>query len=316
MANPTTRVLALLELLQSHGLMSGSELARRLEVDPRTLRRYVQALDTLGIPVVAERGRDGGYRLMNGFKLPPMMFTNDEAMALSLGLLASRHLGLDGKAPAGESALSKLERVMPDKLKKRVRAVGETVALDLRRANSVSDAAILATLSAAAQNQQRAHIAYLSPQQEHTARDIDPYGLAFVNGSWYVVGYCHLRRDQRAFRIDRVQQADALPQSFGRPAGFDAVAYMYRAFATIPRAHSVTVLLHTEMAKAQAAIFTTLGVLETVDGGTLLSCQVDSLGWMARELARLPFHFTIIDPPALKDELLEHAQSLLRQLSC
>ncbi len=311
MTNPTTRVLALLELLQGHGLMSGTELARRLQVDPRTLRRYIQALDTLGIPVLAERGRDGGYRLMNGFKLPPMMFTNDEAMALSLGLLASRSLGLDGKAPSGESALSKLERVMPDKLRKRVRAVGDTVALDIRRASSSSDAAILATLSAAAQGQQRVHLAYLSPQQERTDRDIDPYGLAFVNGSWYVVGYCHLRRDQRAFRVDRVQAASALPQSFGRPAQFDAVAYMNTAFATLPRAHSVSVLLHTELPAAQAAIFTTLGVLETVDGGTMLHSQADDLGWMARELARLPFAFSIMHPPALRDELIRHATALL-----
>jgi predicted DNA-binding transcriptional regulator YafY len=311
MTNPTTRVLALLELLQSHGLMSGTELARRLEVDPRTLRRYIQALDTLGIPVLAERGRDGGYKLMNGFKLPPMMFTNDEAMALSLGLLASRSLGLDGKAPAGESALSKLERVMPDKLKKRVRAVGETVALDIRRASSSSDAAILATLSAAAQGQQRVHLAYLSPKQERTERDVDPYGLAFVNGSWYVVGYCHLRLDQRAFRVDRVQDAVPLPQSFGRPEKFDAVAYMNIAFATLPRAHSVRVLLHADLGAAQAAIFTTLGVLETVDGGTMLHSQADDLGWMARELARLPFSFSIVDPPMLRDELLRHAQSLL-----
>jgi predicted DNA-binding transcriptional regulator YafY len=311
MTNPTTRVLALLELLQSHGLMSGAELARRLEVDPRTLRRYIQALDSLGIPVLAERGRDGGYRLMNGFKLPPMMFTNDEAMALSLGLLASRSLGLDGKAPAGESALSKLERVMPDKLRKRVRAVGETVALDIRRASSISDAAILATLSAAAQGQQRVHLAYLSPQQALTERDIDPYGLAFVNGSWYVVGYCHLRLDQRAFRVDRVQQAQALPQSFGRPAQFDAVAYMNKAFATLPRAHTVRVLLHAELGAAQAAIFTTLGVLETVDSGTMLHSQADDLNWMARELTRLPFPFSIVDPPLLRDELKRHATALL-----
>lgn len=311
MTNPTTRVLALLELLQSHGLMSGTELARRLEVDPRTLRRYIQALDTLGIPVLAERGRDGGYRLMHGFKLPPMMFTNDEAMALSLGLLASRSLGLDGKAPAGESALSKLERVMPDKLSKRVRAIGETVALDIRRASSTSNAAILATLSAAAQGQQRVHLAYLSPQQERTERDVDPYGVAFVNGSWYVVGYCHLRQGERAFRIDRVQDAQALPQSFGRPARFDAVAYMNKAFATLPRAHSVSVLLRAELDAARAAIFTTLGVLETVDGGTMLHSQADDLGWMARELARLPFPFTIVKPAALRNELSRHAQALL-----
>jgi predicted DNA-binding transcriptional regulator YafY len=311
MTNPTTRVLALLELLQSHGLMSGTELARRLQVDPRTLRRYIQALDALGIPVLAERGRDGGYRLMHGFKLPPMMFTNDEAMALSLGLLASRSLGLDGKAPAGESALSKLERVMPDKLSKRVRAVGETVALDIRRASASSDGAILATLSAAAQDQQRVRIAYLSPQLAQSERDIDPYGLAFVNGSLYAVAYCHLRRGQRAFRVDRVQAATALPQSFGRPAQFDAVAYMNTAFATLPRAHSVRVLLHADLAVAQAAIFTTLGVLEKVDGGTMLHSQADDLGWMARELARLPFSFSIVHPAALRDELVRHATALL-----
>jgi predicted DNA-binding transcriptional regulator YafY len=315
MTNPTTRVLALLELLQSHGLMSGTELARRLEVDPRTLRRYIQALDSLGIPVLAERGRDGGYRLMNGFKLPPMMFTNDEAMALSLGLLASRSLGLDGKAPAGESALSKLERVMPDKLRKRVRAIGETVALDIRRASSTSDAAILATLSAAAQDQQRVHLVYVSPQQERTERDIDPYGVAFVNSSWYVVGYCHLRKGERAFRIDRVQDAEPLPQSFGRPAQFDAVAYMNKAFATLPRAHSVSVLLHAEMAAVQEVIFVTLGVLETVDGGTMLHSQADDLNWMARELARLPFTFTIVQPLALREQLQRHAQSLIASLS-
>ncbi|HXA47141.1 MAG TPA: HTH domain-containing protein, partial [Burkholderiaceae bacterium] len=130
MGNPTTRVLALLELLQTHGLSSGAELARRLDVEPRTLRRYIVALEALGIPVMTERGRDGGYRLMHGFKLPPMMFSNDEALALALGLVASRSLGLEATVPAGAGALAKLERAMPDNLRQRVRAVGETVTLD------------------------------------------------------------------------------------------------------------------------------------------------------------------------------------------
>lgn len=317
MATPTTRILALLELLQTHGLMSGPDLARQLEVDPRTLRRYIRTLESLGVPVQPERGRDGGYRLMQGYKLPPMMFTNDEALALALGLVASRDLGLAAAAPAGASALSKLERVMPDVLRQRIRAIGETVTLDIARATasgSASSAEMLATLSAAARHQQRVRIDYVSPQQAPTTRDIDPYGLAYLGGRWYVVGHCQLRQDTRSFRLDRIQAVHPLPASFGRPAGFDAMAYMTAAITRLPRAHSVKALLHTDLATARAAIFTTLGLLEAVDGGTLLHSQVDDLEWMARELARLPFGFAIQEPPALRDALARHAAALLASL--
>jgi predicted DNA-binding transcriptional regulator YafY len=314
MGNPTTRVLALLELLQTHSLISGAELARRLEVDPRTLRRYILALESLGIPVMAERGRDGGYRLMHGYKLPPMMFTNDEALALALGLVASRSLGLAATAPAGEGALAKLERVMPENLRRRVRAVGETVTLDIARSTSTGDPDILTTLSAAAQNRQKVHIDYLSPQQVKSSRDIDPYGLAYHGGSWYVVGYCHLRRDRRSFRLDRIKAADLLPKSFGRPVDFDAMSYITTAIASLPRAHSVRVLLHADMASARAEIFTSLGILESVAGGTMLHSQVEDLEWMARELARMPFRFTIQEPPALRDALMQHTVVLLGSL--
>jgi len=310
MGNPTTRVLALLELLQTHGLMSGPALAARLEVDPRTLRRYIQALDVLGVPVTAERGRDGGYRLMHGFKLPPMMFTNDEALAVALGLVAARGLGLQEAAPAGASALAKLERVMPDKLRRRVRAVSETVSLDMERAAPAGDAHVLATLSEAAQHQQRVRLDYLSADQAPTARELDPYGLAYVTGKWYVVGFCYLRQATRSFRLDRIAGVDLLAASFGKPSGFDALAYMTGAIASLPRAHQVRVLLHTDLAAARAAIVVTLGLLETVEGGTLMHCQVDDLDWMARELARLPCSFAIDEPPALRAALARHAARL------
>src|SRR5438874_575545 len=128
MSRPATRIFAVLELLQSHGRMSGSELASRLGVDARTVRRYIATLEAMGIPITAERGRDGAYALVAGFRLPPMMFSEDEALALSVGLLAVRELGLADAAAAIESAQAKLERVMPDKLRGRVRAIGETVA--------------------------------------------------------------------------------------------------------------------------------------------------------------------------------------------
>ena len=126
MSGPTTRVLTVLELLQTHGQIGGAELAERLGVDRRTIRRYITVLEELGIPVMTEQGRYGGYRLVAGFKLPPMMFTDEETLAVSLGLLAARQLGLADAAPAIASVQAKLERVMPANLKKRVRGVSDT----------------------------------------------------------------------------------------------------------------------------------------------------------------------------------------------
>ena len=171
MATSTTRVLAVLELLQIHGRMSGTELAQRLEVDTRTLRRYIATLEELGIPITSERGRYGAYMLVAGFKLPPMMFNEDEALALSVGLLAARSLGLAEGASAVASAQAKLERVMPAKLKHRVRAVDETVTLDLTRGAPPGDNRALAILSAAAQAHKRVHMHYRSSKGEDSERD-------------------------------------------------------------------------------------------------------------------------------------------------
>ncbi|MBV8465969.1 MAG: YafY family transcriptional regulator [Burkholderiales bacterium] len=312
MAKSTSRVLALLELLQSHGLMSGSELARRLDVDPRTLRRYIVALDELGIPLVTERGRDGGYRLMQGFKLPPMMFDNEEAMALALGLVAGRQLGL--ALAAGASALSKLERVLPATLRDRVHAVGDTVALDIARARSLENSETLATVSTASHQQQRLHIRYVDNVGSRTERDIDPYGLALWEGNWYVVSYCHLRQGMRTFRLDHIEAVRPIPASFGRPADFDPIAYLEEAIARLPRKHAVQVVLHTDLQTAKRYLFTTMGVLEPQDEGVLLKSQADSLEWMARELARLPFGFDIQEPVELKTILAAHARRLLATL--
>src|SRR5215475_4352574 len=123
MYHPTTRVLAVLALLQSHGRMTGADMARRLEVNIRTLRRYITMLQDVGIPIIAERGRNGSYELTAGYKLPPMMFTNDEALALSVGLLTARQLGLAETIQAIQSAQAKLEQVMPVALKNQMRAL-------------------------------------------------------------------------------------------------------------------------------------------------------------------------------------------------
>src|SRR5436190_4545646 len=185
MYHPTTRVLAVLALLQAHGRMPGSELAQRLEVNIRTLRRYIIMLQDLGIPIEAERGRNGAYVLSAGFKLPPMMFTNEEALALTVGLISARRLNLADTDRAVESALAKLERVMPHELKSRTRALTETITLDQNTESSTPPSeVVLSTMSSAAQLQQRVHIHYHPNQGEDTERDFDPYGLTYYLHKW------------------------------------------------------------------------------------------------------------------------------------
>ncbi len=310
MSRPTARVLAALELLQTHGRMSGSELARRLRVDPRTVRRYVVTLEELGIPITAERGRDGHYMLVSGFKLPPMMFTDDETLALAMGLLAARGLGLAEAHVAVAGALAKLERVMPAQLKRRVRAVGETVAIGLSRSNPPGDNRALGALCEAAQTETRVRLRYRSRPGEETEREFDAYGLAYRGGCWYVVGWCHLRRGLRSFRLDRVVSVHVGDWRFSRPEGFDALAHVTMSVAMLKRAFSVEVLLETDLQTAQRELFPAVGVLEWTGEGVLLRGEVDSLPWFARELARLPFAFAIRKPAALRRALQTVAQNL------
>lgn len=312
MSHPASRVLTVLELLQAHGRLSGSEMAQRLEVDVRTLRRYIRVLEDIGIPIMAERGRYGAYSLVPGFKLPPLVFGDDEALALSLGLLAARRLGLADAAPAVASALAKLERVMPAALQKRVRAVAETVTLDLSQPSAPANSDALLELSAAAQGQRRVRLDYRAADGVSSRRDFDTYGLAFRGGRWYAVGHCHLRRDLRSFRLDRIVTVMALDQSFGRPANFDAAAQLELAMATIPRAIAVEVLLHASLAEVQAESLGSIGVFEARDDGVLLRTRTDSLDWFARQLARLPFEFDILLPDELRAALAEHSARLAR----
>ena len=308
MTLPTTRVLAVLELLQGHGRMSGTELAARIGVDVRTLRRYIVMLETMGVPITSERGRLGAYLLVAGFKLPPMMFTNDEAVALSIGMVAARGLGLADAAPAIASAQAKLARVMPARLKRQVGAIGDTVRLESRQAiNAPASNEALVALTLAAKQQSRVHLRYRSGQGIDSERDFDPYGLACRGGAWYAVGMCRLRNDLRSFRLDRVVTVSVGDGHFEKPAGFDALEQLARSIARMPREHAIEVLLHTDLQAAGAAFGLAFGLLEPMDDGILLRSSADDLAWFARQLAALPFDFEIRTPDALRAELRSHA---------
>ncbi len=313
MTHPTTRVLAVLEILQSQAQIGGAELAARVEVDRRTLRRYIAMLEEMGIPITTEQGRYGGYRLVPGYKLPPMMFTDEEAQALSLGLIAARGLGLADAAPAIESVQAKLDRVLPNAPRRTIAALRESVALQTGDARTNADAKLLRVLSESARSRLTARLRYRAADGALTSRDFDVYGLVFRSGRWYVVGHCGLRNGLRTLRLDRVAHADVTQSPFERPEPFDASEYLERAMATLPRAIAVEVLLKTDMAAAKRELTATLGLPEQVEGGILVRGSADDLDWYARELMRLPFAFEVRAPVELKRTLAKIAGEIARQ---
>ena len=302
----------MLELLQARGRIAGPELARRLEVGERTVRRYVAMLQEMGVPVEAERGRYGAYSLRPGFKLPPMMFTDEEALALALGLLSARRLGLSGAAPAVEGALAKLERVMPRDVREKVRTLEETVVPAAVVPARLPAGEVVVTLSAAARERRRVRMRYRSTPSEETEREVDTYAVVQGEGYWYAFGHCHLRDGRRLFRLDRVLSVGALDATFERPADLDAPGKVIRALADMREDRwSVEVLLEATLEDARAQT-PSIGValeeaLEEAPGGVVMRSSTSDLRWMARVLAGLSFPFVVRGPERLRDELRRHA---------
>ncbi len=307
---PTARVLTILELLQSHERMTGAELARRLEVDVRTVRNYIQTLADLGVPVEAERGRYGAYRLRAGYKLPPLIFTEDEALALTLGLLVARQSGLSTTAPAFEGVLAKVERVLPPATRARVQAVEQTVAFDNDAINTAPSALAVMVLSSAIQSGQRVLLHYRSSRSEETQRAFDPYGIAYHRGLWYTIGYCHLREGQRLFRVDRITHIEVTNQTFPPRVNFSALKAVQQALAAVPRTWQVEVWLETTLAEAQRRAQLPPAFFEEAKGGILFRMDVDDLPWMARLLAGLGMPFIVHRPRELCDVLRQYARTL------
>lgn len=266
----------------------------------------------MGVPIEATVGRAGGYRLRPGYKLPPLMLTDDEAVAVTLGLLVVEQLGLDGSVAAAAGALAKLRRVLPTGLGARVSALAETLVLDLAPAEARVARATLGALASAAQLQRQVAIRYRAGGGAMTERAIDPYGVVFHAGRWYTVGHCHLRGAVRVFRLDRIGAATLLEEGFTRPAGFDSKAHLLEAIARIPDIHEASVLLTLDLAEAQRRCPTGLARLEPAPPYVRLRASVDDLGMLARVLAGLGCPLLIEEPEALREALRTLAVDLLR----
>ena len=242
MARPTTHVLTLLELLQSGGTRTTAELASRLGVDERTVRRYVDHQVDLDVPVESVRGRYGGYRLAAGYRLPPLMLSDDEALAVLLGLVAGRRAGLaTATGTASETAAAKIRRVLPGPLARRLDAVLESLAFTAAPGESaVPEAPVLLAVADAVRHRRPVSIRYTAADGRRSERTLHPYGLVAHSGRWYVTGADPGRGEDRTFRLDRITEARALPGSFEPPPGPDPAHRVLSGLAATPYRHQVT----------------------------------------------------------------------------
>lgn len=312
MYNPTTRLLTILELLQTHASLSGDALARRLEVEPRSVRRYITMLQDMGMPIEAVRGPGGGYQLRPGFKLPPLLFSEEEATAIVLGLLSTSWLALEQPSVAVEGALAKVMRVLPIRARERLHAMTDNLVLSPNERGNTPPAARLLDLSEAIQQRRRIAITYRSLQDEATARVVEPYGLAGWWSQWYLVAYCCLRKGFRLFRLDRIESLELRADTFTRAEDFDVAAYVHESLtSTAPRWH-IKILFHAPLRALREKIPASYGTLTEQTDGVLFESDHGNLGDVVRLLVTRNFPFEALEPPELRAELRRTAAELIR----
>lgn len=313
MPRPTGRVLTLLELLQSGGTRTVAELADRLGVDGRTVRRYVNQLTELDVPVESVRGRYGGYRLAPGYRLPPLMLGDDEALAVLLGLVAGRRAGLTTtQRTASETASAKIRRVLPKHLARRLDTLLESLDFtDRPGPDAGPDAGVLLTLADAVRHRRPVSLRYTDGHGRRTERTLHAYGIVAHAGRWYVTGTDAGIGEDRTFRLDRIADARTLPGSFEAPTGPGPAQRMLSGFATAEYRHEVTLRIHGTVQQIRARLPAGLARLAQDAPATgedpaaerwrRAELRVEHLDWLPPVLAALDRPFVIERPAELRD---------------
>lgn len=310
MYHPTSRVLTVLELLQARPSITGPELAARLEMDVRTVRRYIAHLQDVGIPVEGNIGRYGGYRLRPGFKLPPLIFTEEEAMAVILGLLANSWLEIGQSSVAIEGALAKVSRVLPLRMRDRLQAISSHLVLFPQTQQARPDVSLLMDLSGAIHASQRILMEYHSYRREETQRKVEPYGVTGWRGNWYLTGYCCLRQGYRTFRLDRIRKVELLSENFEKAKDFDHKAFMIERYGQ--GSIEVEVEFYADMHIVQERIPETYGTLTATKKGVLFKEQYDDLEGMARYLMAINLPFVIHRPLELREAMRQLGERMVQ----
>jgi predicted DNA-binding transcriptional regulator YafY len=313
MANVATRLISIILMLQHRGTLKASELAEELGVSERTVHRYMGMLDELGIPIYSERGPYGGFSLVRGYKLPPMIFTPEEATALYLGAELVKDVWGASYFDAAVGAIAKLDNVLPDALLQEVKQVQPSLLVTgwLRR-DYGPWAPILDNLRRCVARRRQVRLAYRSFHQEITSRIMDPYALALQWGNWYLVGYCHLRGDLRTFRVDRIQEVEPTGESFEIPVDFVAREYLLRMAQERPATYyRVAVRFEPEVAHiVRERREEWQEIADHDDGSVTLAFDASDLAWPCRWVLTYQDRATVLGPPELAAMVRDAAQAI------
>jgi predicted DNA-binding transcriptional regulator YafY len=312
MSETSSRLLELLSLLQGRRDWPGSELADRLEVSGRTIRRDIERLRRLGYPVESLTGPAGGYRLRAGSAMPPLLLDDEEAIAIAVGLRTAAGASVTGIEETAVRALVKLEQVLPAHLRRRVGALGAAT-FTLPVGGPTIDPAHLTVIAGACRDSECLRFGYRSRDGIDSRREVEPHSLVTHGRRWYLVAWDRRRDDWRTFRLDRVGKAASTGVRFtprSLPAK-DAAAYVKQSITGAPNRFEARVTLHAAAEEITDRVPAYWGAIEPIDART---CEYrtgdDNLGWLALRIAMLGVDFEVHEPP----ELVEHLRALSSRL--
>ncbi|MGH3309222.1 MAG: helix-turn-helix transcriptional regulator [Streptomyces sp.] len=303
MMETSARLLRLLSLLQAHRDWSGAELADRLGVTARTVRRDVDRLRGLGYPVHSSTGTAGGYQLGAGAELPPLLLDDEEAVAVAVGLRGTAGGGVQGIEESSARALAKLEQVLPHRLRRRVSALNAyTVPMTRAQHGPAVEAAVIAELAHACRDHERLRFAYEAHDGTVTRRVLEPHRLVSTYRRWYLVGWDVERADWRTFRVDRLTLTPPHGPRFTprTPPAEDLAQWVSEGVSVNAYAERATVLLRAPMERAADVVSRSTGILEAVDEHScLLRTGAHSPDALAFHIVMLGFDFELREPAAL-----------------
>lgn len=310
----SARMLRLLSLLQTHRYWPGSELAERLEVSPRTLRRDIDRLRDLGYAVDAVRGVAGGYQLRAGGQLPPLLLEDEEAVAIAVALRTAASGAVAGMEETALQALTKVIALMPPRLRHRMDALRSQTDGVPWGGGPTLDAGVLTTLAQACRDDEPVAFDYTARDREPSRRRVEPYRLVSLGRRWYLVAYDRDRQDWRSFRVDRIAAPEPSGQRF-RPRRLpaeDAPSFVRAGIRSMPQRYQVRVRFAAEAATVAAYV----GRWATVEPDGPSSCVMvmgaDTLDWPLMVLAHLPADFTVEGPAELRDLVASAAARFAR----
>jgi predicted DNA-binding transcriptional regulator YafY len=312
MLETSARLLRLLSLFQGRRYWSGHDLAERLEITSRTLRRDVDKLRALGYPIHSTSGIEGGYQLGAGTDMPPLLLDDEETVAVALGLRSAATGAIQGIEESSLRALSKIEQLLPARLGRRVAALQAMIVTSSGTSPAI-DARVLSTLASACRDQESLRFRYQDQAGKDSTRDVEPHRVVSTGRRWYLVAWDTDRKAWRTFRVDRIQGRPATGQRFAPrdPPARDLAAYVTQGNWPAPPCRARIKLLVAAEAIAERMPHS-FGVVEPIDRH---SCTFDAAAWswesLATHLVLLGVDFDVSEPP----ELVEHIRALANRYS-